>query len=277
MCELLGMSALHPTDVNQSLALLRPRGGEIGPHADGWGLAFYEGRAARVFKEPVPAAESRCLAFISEYDFRSTVVVGHIRKANPSAFGRASANTHPFSRELGGRSWVFAHNGKVPGVRDDKRFVLGRFQPIGETDSEHAFCFLLEQIAHASGGRLLGAAELEEALRRPVELLNEMGELNFLLSDGVHLVAFANTRLHHVHRTCVVGACQQRVSLLATVPLTEEPWHPLEVNHLYVFRGGEVVDRSEAAERPTDRSELADHDATTPMHPGADRAQALQG
>ncbi|MGM0577383.1 MAG: class II glutamine amidotransferase [Myxococcota bacterium] len=70
MCELLGMSALHPTDVNHSVALLRPRGGEIGPHADGWGLAFYEGRAARVFKEPIPAAESRCLAFISEYDFR---------------------------------------------------------------------------------------------------------------------------------------------------------------------------------------------------------------
>jgi predicted glutamine amidotransferase len=30
MCELLGMSARHPTDVNHSLALLRPRGGEIG-------------------------------------------------------------------------------------------------------------------------------------------------------------------------------------------------------------------------------------------------------
>ncbi len=58
MCELLGMSARNPTDVNHSLALLRPRGGELGPHADGWGVAFYEGRAARVFKEPIPAAES---------------------------------------------------------------------------------------------------------------------------------------------------------------------------------------------------------------------------
>ena len=58
MCELLGMSARRPTDVNHSLALLRPRGGEIGPHADGWGVAFFEDRAARVFKEPVPACES---------------------------------------------------------------------------------------------------------------------------------------------------------------------------------------------------------------------------
>ena len=55
MCELFAMSANRPTDVNQSLALLRPRGGEIGLHADGWGVAFYEGRAARIFKEPIPA------------------------------------------------------------------------------------------------------------------------------------------------------------------------------------------------------------------------------
>jgi len=126
MCELLGMSANRPTDVNHSLALLRPRGGEIGPHADGWGVAFYEGRAARIFKEP--AADSRCLALIADYDYRSTIVIGHIRKANPPEFGRASANTHPFSRELGGRSWVFAHNGQLPGLKDDARFALERFR-----------------------------------------------------------------------------------------------------------------------------------------------------
>jgi glutamine amidotransferase len=122
MCELLGMSAHQPTDVNHLLAPLRPRGGEIGPHADGWGIAFYEGRATRVFKEPTLATDSPCPAFIAEHDYRSTIVIGHIRKANPPEFGRLSANTHPFSRELGGRSWVFAHNGKLPGVKEDPRF-----------------------------------------------------------------------------------------------------------------------------------------------------------
>jgi predicted glutamine amidotransferase len=163
MCELLGMSARHPTDVNHSLALLRPRGGEIGPHADGWGVAFYEGRAARVFKEPVPAAESRCLAFIAEYNYQSTLVIGHIRKANPPDIGRSSANTHPFSRELGGRAWVFAHNGKLPGLREDPRFSPGRFQPMGETDSEHAFCFLLDRIASAQRAMSLGSRSIRAA------------------------------------------------------------------------------------------------------------------
>ena len=136
MCELFGMSARRPTDVNWSLALLRPRGGEIGPHSDGWGVAFYEGRAARVFKEPVPAAESGCLAFISDYGFQSRTVVGHIRRANPATFGRSSANTHPFDRELGGRSWVFADNGKLDGLRDDPILLPRRFLPIGETESQ---------------------------------------------------------------------------------------------------------------------------------------------
>lgn len=238
MCELLGMSAWHATDVNHSLALLRPRGGQIGPHADGWGVAFYEGRAARVFKEPVPAAHSRCLAFIAEYDYRSTIIIGHIRKANPPEFGRTSANTHPFTRELGGRSWTFAHNGKLPGVKEAKRFALRRFRPIGDTDSEHAFCFLLDGIASATEGGSLNAAELVAVLDEPVAALGALGEFNVLLSDGEHLVAYVNTKLHQVVRACVEHGCDQRVVVLATTPLTDEAWAPLELGRLHVFVDG---------------------------------------
>jgi len=241
MCELLGMNARHPTDVNHSLALLRPRGGEIGPHADGWGVAFYEGRDARIFKEPVPASESRCLAFISEYNYRSEMVIGHIRKANPSNIGRASANTHPFSRELGGRSWVFAHNGKLPGLKEDSEFALGQFQPIGETDSEHAFCFLLDQIAQASDGQILGADELLKVLQKPMGALGEFGEFNILMSDGVHLIVFANRKLHQVRRTCVERECNQQVVILTTTPLTDEPWSAVELERLHVFARGREV------------------------------------
>ncbi|MCC7538392.1 MAG: class II glutamine amidotransferase [Deltaproteobacteria bacterium] len=241
MCELLGMSALHPTDVNHSLALLRPRGGDLGPHADGWGVAFYEGRAAQIFKEPIPAAESRCLAFIAEYDFRSTIVVGHIRRANPPQIGRAAANNHPFSRELGGRSWVFAHNGKLPGIKDDPAFALKRFLPLGETDSEHAFCFLLDRVANAGGDRVLEAGGLRAILRAPVTALSELGELNFLMSDGVHLLAFANTKLHVLPRACMERDCRQRVVLMATTPLTDEQWSPLATGKIHVFAAGQEV------------------------------------
>lgn len=49
MCELLGMSANVPTDIVFSFTGLMQRGGGTGPHRDGWGIAFYEGRGVRLF------------------------------------------------------------------------------------------------------------------------------------------------------------------------------------------------------------------------------------
>ncbi len=38
---------------------------------------------------------------------------------------------------------MFAHNGDLDGIEQNERFSLSRFLPIGETDSEHAFCYLM--------------------------------------------------------------------------------------------------------------------------------------
>lgn len=43
MCELLGMSANTPTDLCFSFTGLTQRGGNTGPHSDGWGVEI--GRA----------------------------------------------------------------------------------------------------------------------------------------------------------------------------------------------------------------------------------------
>jgi len=241
MCELFAMSACHPTDVNHSLALLRPRGGEIGPHADGWGVSFYEGRAARTFKEPIPAAESRCLAFITEYNFQSTMVLAHIRKANPSQIGRASANTHPFERELNGRSWVFAHNGKLPGLLGNPAFAVRRFHPLGETDSEFAFCLLLDALADSvgMGGNRLSPDQIINTIRPLVEKLAGMGEFNFILCNGQHMIAHAHTNLHILQRACTKEGCAQQVALIATSPLTSEPWVQLQNDRIYVYAQGQ--------------------------------------
>ncbi len=243
MCELFAMSASELTDVNHSLALLRPRGGELGPHADGWGVAFYEGRAVRIFKEPIPAAESRCLDFITNYDFQSTTVIAHIRKANPQNVGRSSANTHPFERELNGRSWVFAHNGKLPGLHQAPEFAVQRFTPLGETDSEHAFCLLLDAIA-AVGEHdrvRLSARLIVDTIRPLVTKMTELGEFNFLLSDGESLIAYAHTNLHVLQRNCPAECGQMKVSLLATSPLTGEPWVPLASGSFHVYSAGQEV------------------------------------
>jgi glutamine amidotransferase len=234
------MSARYPTDVDRSLRLLIPRGGEIGPHDDGWGIAFYEGRCARVFKEPAPAAESRCLALISEYGYQSRTVVAHIRKANPSELGRSSANTHPFERELDGRSWVYAHNGKLPGLGGADQGLKRRFKPKGETDSELAFCMILNAL-DSSGlerGYTGSPSKFIEKLTELIDIIAAFGEFNFLLSDGGVLVVYAHTNLHMVRRRCKERGCDQRVILVATAPLTEEPWTRLKPETLHVFEAG---------------------------------------
>ncbi len=112
MCELLGMECNVPTDIIFSFTGLALRGGKTGPHADGWGLALYEGKFARSFLEPKPAFESAMADYIRQNAIKTLLAVAHVRKRTR---GKASLeNTHPFKRVLWGRHWVFAHNGTLP-------------------------------------------------------------------------------------------------------------------------------------------------------------------
>lgn len=242
MCELFAMSASRPAEVGEYLSRLMPRGGKTGPHADGWGVAYYEGRAARVFKDPAPAAESRFLALLTEHSVRSTAVIAHIRRANPAIFGRATANTHPFEREWNGRSWVFAHNGKLPGLHGSDACPDGRFQPLGDTDSELAFCYILDAIARGLGrDRYFSPATLVDTIQPVVDELATFGEFNFVLSDGECLYVHADTNLHLLQRSVTTGRDVHRMSLLATAPLTAEPWRRLAPGSIHVYRHGEDI------------------------------------
>ena len=236
------MSANRPAEVGHYLSELMARGGKTGPHADGWGVAYYEGHASRIFKEPTPAAESRLLAMLAEHPFKTTALIAHIRKANPSKFGRATGNTHPFEREWNGRSWVFAHNGKLPGLREKGFRPDSRFLPVGETDSELAFCHILEAIVRGIGrNRHFSQAMLVDSIRPVVDELAALGEFNFILSDGDCLYVHAHTNLHVLQRTLSTETDASKMILLATAPLTAEPWRALSPGSIHVYRQGEAV------------------------------------
>jgi len=142
MGELLALSANTPTDLRFSFHGLRLRGGSTGDHADGWGLASYDidGLGVRIYREDAPAAFSPIAAAVAELDLRAHCSMAPIRKATQGVV--ALENCHPFHRYGQGREWVFAHNGdiKIPLPLAD------RHQPIGDTDSEAAFCWILEQL-----------------------------------------------------------------------------------------------------------------------------------
>ena len=105
MCQLLGMNCNAPTDVTFSFRGFAQRGGQTDHHADGWGIAFFEGDAAggddkglRHFVDHQPACSSPVAELISRYPIKSRNVIAHIRKATQGRV--ALENCHPFVREL---------------------------------------------------------------------------------------------------------------------------------------------------------------------------------
>ena len=252
MCELLGMSANVPTDIRFSFAGLARRGGDTGPHADGWGISFYDGRTCRSFHEPEPSSRSQLARLLRDMPIKSRIVVAHVRKANR---GRVSLeNTHPFARELWGRRWTFAHNGQLKGV---KRLPLGSFMPIGSTDSEHAFCWMLDQLQRRWPD-LPSPARLDRAVADLCAALHGLGVFNMLLSDSRTLYAHCGKRLCYLTRCAPFGTAtlvdedwrvdfaqetgtDDVVTVIATKALTRhECWTDVERGHVLALRDGAV-------------------------------------
>jgi predicted glutamine amidotransferase len=255
VCELLGVVSNVPADLVFSFTGFALRGGQTGPHADGWGLSLYEGLFARTFLEPHPAFSSPLARFLRENPIQTGLAVAHIRKKTRGE--PKIVNTHPFVRVLHGRHLVFAHNGTLPSIRDRP---LRSHSTLGDTDSEHAFCVLLEELHDAYGGRYPSDPfQLGKTLH---ELGNELGQdgvFNFLYADGECLYARCGDNLSCILREPPFGSAtlvdadvrvnlgevmrevpDARLAVIATEPLTrDETWEKATPGTLWVFRAGE--------------------------------------
>jgi predicted glutamine amidotransferase len=162
-------------------------------------------------------------------------------------------NTHPFMRELWGRYWVFAHNGDL---KDFQPRLHAAFRPVGSTDSERAFCWLMQELAKEHAG-VPTVAALSDTLRELLARLAQHGTFNMLLSNGQALWAHASTRLHWIERRHPFRAAKladddlsvdfaaltspdDRVAVIATEPLTcDEAWTPFAPGEVIAFVDGE--------------------------------------
>lgn len=255
MCELLGIASSQPVDIAFSFSGFLQRGGRTGPHADGWGVSLYERQFARTFREEHPAYASPLARFLHDNPIETRLAVAHIRKMTLGA--AKLENTHPFVRVFHKRHLVFAHNGTLPHVRARP---LHRESPMGDTDSEHAFCWLLERLREIYPS---GYPEDAEALGQTMfELFNDLGSdgiLNCLLADGRFLFARCGDHLSHIVRRPPLGEVTLAdeeiqvnlanvmrgpgpVAVVATQPLTRgEPWVRATPGTLLVFHDGELV------------------------------------
>jgi len=262
MCQLLGMNSHLPASLTLSFTGFSQRGGCTDHHADGWGIAFFEsegdlpGKAARHFVDKESASTSPIAKMLKSYPIKSHNVVAHVRKATVGAV--TLENCHPFTRELWGRYWVFAHNG------DLKEFnppLHGSFKPVGTTDSELAFCWLLQELnkSHAS---VPSVEELTHTLAELVPKIARHGTFNFLLSNGQALWAHASTKLCYVLRQhpfshvqlkdedvtvdlSELNGPEDRLVIVVTEPLTtNEAWVAMEAGELQAFVDGQPLTRT---------------------------------
>ena len=254
MCQLLGMNCNVPTDICFSFEGFARRGGDTDEHRDGWGIAFFEGKGCRTFMDVQPSADSVVSDLVKRYPIHSMNVIAHIRKASVGAV--RLENTHPFIRELWGEYWVFAHNGDLFNYEPE---LAGCYQPVGTTDSERAFCVILEYLRQ----RFEKRPDIEKlcgAIREKAYQIAQLGTFNFLLSNGEFLLAHCSTDLHYLVRQHPfdkaelkdldvsvdfkqVTTPRDRVAVIATEPLTaNEAWTRIAPGQCMVFQNGAVAE-----------------------------------
>jgi predicted glutamine amidotransferase len=259
MCQLLGMNCAQPTDIVFSFTGFVTRGGRTDTHKDGWGIAFFEGSGVRHFVDYEAAVASPIAELIKRYPIKSKNVVAHIRKATQGQV--ALENCHPFVRELWGRYWVFAHNGDL---KNFNPALNGAFRRVGTTDSELAFCYLLQELRRRHGDLAPTLPEFHASLRELCSEIAGYGTFNMILSDGRALFAHCSTDLHYIVRQypfttaslsdedlsvdfSQVTTADDRVAVIVTAPLTNnETWTAFRPGELKVFVDGRPFDTSAA-------------------------------
>jgi predicted glutamine amidotransferase len=249
MCQLLGICANRPIDIQYSFREWKHRGKS---NRHGYGFAYWGDGRWQLVKEASSLYEAGLDQTDEVLAARSHLFLAHVRYATVGA--QDGSNTHPFVASLRERSLVFAHNGTVEGIHARS---LRELEAGGTTDSEHAFLWLLESLEDVPDG------DFARRLKALGDEVRSLGRFNFLLSDGSALWAYAHDRLHFIERRPPYGGelvrfkddgyaiglkdvknPEERAVLIATEPLTDEPgWTRLNQGELLVGRGGRVERR----------------------------------
>lgn len=258
MCQLLAMNSKNPADIGFSFTGFRSRGGLTDDHIDGFGVAYFEPTGLRLYCDNRAAIESPLAELVSQTKVKATNTIVHLRKSDDQLL----CNAHPFTRELWGEAWVFSHNGKmtIKDAPDTDPIHQGtsHYCPVGDTDSEFAFCYLLNQLKDNFEHKP-DDETLFDFLKEQCRFLAQYGLFNCLISNGDWLLAYATTLLFYVKRQAPFGMAtlidvdvtmdfkainesDDTMTVLATTPLTgNEKWHQLAVNECVIFKDGIIT------------------------------------
>ena len=156
----------------------------------GWGFAWYpnDDYGASIVKESM-ANDSQTLlnALQDGTSFRSTTFMCKVKGTGKLY---TQHDTQPFRRSFAGYDWLFLHNGQLDraALNELHKDPFGLLEPMGKTDSEMAFCFLLGKLMACSAKGLTDISSSE--LLKCMEELDGLGTSDFLVSDGRSLAIY---------------------------------------------------------------------------------------
>jgi predicted glutamine amidotransferase len=249
MCQLLAICANREVDIRFSFKEWRHRGC-TNPH--GYGFAFWGTNGLQIVRAASNLYETKASQTDEVTAAQSAIFIAHVRFK--SVGPQDGDNTHPFQATLNGETFAFAHNGTVRKVKERQ---LSNYSPVGQTDSEHAFLWLLDRVGPAHAG------EFSQRFKCLADDLRTLGRFNFLMSNGRTLWAYADDRLCFLERRPPYGGelvqlrddgyaiylseikdPDERAVLVASEPLTDEPgWTQLDKGELLVIREGGISER----------------------------------
>ncbi len=228
----------------------------------GWGLGWYpEDKQSAMVTKDTSAHDTQILmgAIIEWANFRSTSFLCKILSAKE---GYSHAETQPFSRSFAGRDWLFVHNGYLDKQALEKLHAdKSRFlEPLGQTDSELAFCNLLAKVAESSARTI---ADLDPTLLHSwFQRFDALGSSDMYFTDGSSMVFFQGSQSPKQLRYSRIQPPKNRdlytsevakiklndprdsyrtAFVMSSAPFSTGDWTPMIPGQLLIVRQGLIV------------------------------------
>lgn len=173
----------------QSSPLINIKSIDTKNQSSGWGFGWYpnDDYSAFVIKDTTLNDDKLSNNISDLNNFRSTTF---ICKTKCAAKNYTLHDLQPFSWRFAGKDWLFMHNGDVKKSELKKVHTTGLdfLTPLGNTDSELLFCYLLGKI------RLSGAKEISElhgkTILKWLTEIESFGTMDLVLSDRKTLLVY---------------------------------------------------------------------------------------
>lgn len=225
MCELLGFSSAHETDIREYLKTFFSHGIH-NPH--GWGFMRENHGIMEIIKEAVSSAESQKISEIIAETLPQRITLAHIRLATVGSI--KMDNCHPYSQtDYSGRCWTLIHNGTI---YSGKQLMKYLYTQTGDTDSERISLALIDEINEKQPKIAKQRFDIADNF---VVSLSKRNKLNLMIYDGELLYVHQNMKDTLYYKS------ENDSIVFSTKPLDNENWEPYPMAKLCAFHAGEKV------------------------------------